>query len=184
MTALQWRRKTIEPGPRLPEARALAARCKSLGGCFIINDDWRVAAAIDADGVHIGRDDGLVSDARIALGPDKILGCSCYNDPELASQALRAGADYIAFGSMYPSTVKPEAVHATLENIQAGRGLVEQPHTGPRAAIVAIGGITIDNAQPVIAAGADSIAMISGLFDAQDIRATASACRELFDNAE
>jgi len=178
MTALQWRRKIIEPSLRLPQARALAALCRDLGVCFIVNDDWRFAAAIDADGVHIGRDDGLAADARIALGPDKLLGCSCYNDPGLAGQALRAGADYVAFGAVYPSAIKPDAVRATLDTIRAGRELVER--AGPRPAVVAIGGITPGNAQAVIAAGADSVAMISGLFGAPDIRAAASACRALF----
>lgn len=189
MTALQWRRKTLAVATRLPEARAIAALCKGLGVCFIVNDDWRFAAAIDADGVHIGRNDGHVSEARIAIGPDKILGCSCYNDVHLAEQALAADADYIAFGAVYPSVVKPDAPRATLDHIKAGHALAaggvhtsgvhtNAPH---KAMVVAIGGITPDNAGPVIAAGADSVAMISGLFQAPDIRAAAAACQALFE---
>ncbi|HEU0229807.1 MAG TPA: thiamine phosphate synthase [Burkholderiaceae bacterium] len=181
MTALQWRRKTIDQADALPQARAVAALCRELGVCFIVNDDWRFAAAIDADGVHIGREDGPLSDARIALGPDKILGCSCYNEPALAEQALRAGADYVAFGAMYPSMVKPGAVRATLDHIHAGRELATQlADAGARAAVIAIGGITPANAAPIVAAGADSIAVISGLFEAPDIRAAAQACSALF----
>jgi thiamine-phosphate pyrophosphorylase len=178
MAALQWRRKTLDASARLPEARRIADLCKRLGVCFIVNDDWRFAAAIDADGVHIGRDDGQVSDARMAIGPDKILGCSCYDSTRLAEQALAAGADYVAFGAVYPSTVKPNAPRVTLDTIKAGHALAAR---GARpATVVAIGGITPDNAGPVIAAGADSIAMISGLFEAPDIRAAAAACRALF----
>lgn len=181
MVALQWRRKTLDPARGLPQARALASLCRELGVCFIVNDDWRFAAAIDADGVHIGRDDGPLSDARVALGPDKILGCSCYNEPALAEQALQAGVDYVAFGAMYPSSIKPDAVHATLDHIRAGHALVTGQAEGEtRASVVAIGGITAANAGPVVAAGADSIALISGLFEAPDIRAAAQACRALF----
>jgi len=182
MVALQWRRKTLQPSLGLPQARAVAALCRNLGVCFIVNDDWRFAAAIDADGVHIGRDDGPLPNARIALGPDKILGCSCYNEPALAEQALRAGVDYVAFGAMYPSSVKPDAVRAAPDHLRAGHELAVQLADGDtRAAVVAIGGITPANAAPVVAAGADSIALISGLFEAPDIRAAAQACRALFE---
>ncbi len=198
MVALQWRRKTATPREADYQARTLAAVCKSLGVVFIINDDWRLALALDADGVHLGREDGALSEARQALGPDKILGCSCYNDPALAQQALAAEVDYIAFGAMYASSVKPDAVRATLGQIRAGRMLVEQNRAArirmertrmsqaradqatPRVAVVAIGGITADNAAPVIRAGADSIALINGLFGAPDIRAAARRCQDLF----
>ena len=181
MTALQWRRKTLPPAEALPQARAVAALCREMGVCFIVNDDWRFAAAIDADGVHIGRDDGPLPDARIALGPDKILGCSCYDEPALAERALRAGVDYVAFGAMYSSTVKPGAVRATLDHVRTGRELATQlADADARAAVVAIGGITPANAAPIVTAGADSIALISGLFEAPDIRAAARACSALF----
>ncbi|TAM88367.1 MAG: thiamine phosphate synthase [Candidimonas sp.] len=182
MVALQWRRKKLAPAQGLPQARALAARCRQLGVCFVVNDDWRFAAAIDADGVHIGRDDGPLSDARVAMGPDKLVGCSCYNEPAMAERALRAGVDYVAFGAMYPSLVKPDSVRATTEHLRAGRELATRLASGGiRAAVVAIGGITAANAAPLIAAGADSIAVISGLFETPDIRAAARACSVLFD---
>jgi thiamine-phosphate pyrophosphorylase len=180
MAALQWRRKTIAAAERLPQAAAIAACCKRLGVVFIVNDDWQLAAAVNADGVHLGRDDGSLAEARLALGTGKIIGCSCYNEPGLAQQAVQGGADYIAFGAMYPSMVKPGAVRAGLGDIRQGRLLAAQTGTAPRVAVVAIGGITADNAAPVIQAGADSIAVISGLFAAGDIRATALRCSQLF----
>ncbi|NYT36179.1 thiamine phosphate synthase [Allopusillimonas soli] len=180
MTALQWRRKNIAPGQRVAQAREVVAQCRTLGVVSIINDDWRLAALVDADGVHLGRDDGSLAEARIALGTDKIIGCSCYNEPALAALALEGGADYVAFGAIYPSSTKPQAVHATLEHIKAGRLLAESRGERPRPSVVAIGGITAENAAAVIHAGADSVAMISALFSSSDIRATAARCSALF----
>ena len=180
MVALQWRRKTIDAAERVSQARAVVDLCRTLDVISIINDDWRLAALVDADGAHLGRDDGSLAEARLAL-EDKIIGCSCYNLPALAAQALKGGADYVAFGAVYPSSIKPDAVRATLEDIEQGRMLVESTRERPRPAVVAIGGIGPDNAAPVIHAGADSIAMISSLFDAQDIRAQAARCASLFE---
>ncbi|GAB2893425.1 thiamine phosphate synthase [Paralcaligenes ginsengisoli] len=181
MAALQWRRKTGTLRERQRQARALAKLCKKRGILFIVNDDWRLAAELDADGVHLGREDGQLAEARLGLGSGKIVGCSCYNDPALAQQALAADVDYIAFGALYPSSIKPEAVRATLEHIRIGRALAEgKTRAGARVAVVAIGGLTADNAAPVIQAGADSIALISGLFGSSRIRATAARCDELF----
>lgn len=180
MKAFQWRRKTATPEAAVEQARQIVERCRELGVLSIINDDWRLAALVDADGVHLGRDDGSLADARVALGPDRIVGCSCYNDPSLAERALLADVDYIAFGAIYPSSVKPEAVRATPEHLQAARRLVDSAES-PRPAVVAIGGITPDNAAPVIHAGADSIAVISGVFLADDIEAAARRCAALFN---
>jgi thiamine-phosphate pyrophosphorylase len=184
MTALQWRRKLGAPADLRAQARAVRDLCLRLGLVLIVNDDWRLAADLDADGAHLGRDDGAVAQARLALGSDKLIGCSCYDQPELAARRLRDDADYIAFGALYPSGVKPDAVRATLDHVRAGRALVEQPATTGgtrRPAVVAIGGITPDNAAPVIQAGADSVAIISALFDAPDIRAAARRFAALFD---
>jgi thiamine-phosphate pyrophosphorylase len=180
MVALQWRRKNISPGDRLPQALAAARRCRELNVVFIVNDDWRLAAQVDADGVHLGREDGSIEAARRALGPGKIIGRSCYNQPGLAQSALQAGADYIAFGAMYPSANKPDAVRATLDHIRQGRFLAQAQRPGLRAAVVAIGGLTADYAGVVVQAGADSIALINGLFEADDIRAAALQCQALF----
>ena len=181
MVALQWRRKTASAESGLAQARQVIQACKQLNVLSIVNDDWRLATLLDADGVHLGRDDGSLAEARQALGPNKIIGCSCYNQPALAAAALEADVDYIAFGAMYPSSVKPDAVRATLEHIEAGRMLAERSHGKPRPAVVAIGGITLENASPVIHAGADSIALISGLFNSSNIQATAAQCSALFN---
>lgn len=180
MRAFQWRRKNVAPDAAIEQARQVVQRCRELGVLSIINDDWRLAALVDADGVHLGRDDGSLADARVALGPGRIIGCSCYNDPGLAERALLADVDYIAFGSMYPSTVKPDAVRALPEHLQQARQIVETAER-PRPAVVAIGGITPDNAAAVVQAGADSVAIISGIFLAPDIEAAARRCAALFD---
>ena len=186
MTALQWRRKHGTAAALRHQAEAVRDLCLRLGLVLIINDDWRLAAELDADGAHLGRDDGAVIQARQALGPDKLIGCSCYDQPALAARRLAETADYIAFGAVYPSSIKPNAPRATLDHIRAGRALVEPPASAapasamPRAAVVAIGGIGPDNAAPVIHAGADSIAVISALFDAPDIQAAARRCASLF----
>lgn len=180
MVAFQLRRKTAEPQAVLEQARQIVQRCRELGVLSIINDDWRLAALVDADGVHLGREDGNLADARVALGPDRIIGCSCYDDPARAERAMLADVDYVAFGAMYPSGVKPEAVRALPEHLRQARRIVDEAHEGSRPAVVAIGGITPDNAAPVIAAGADSIAVISGVFLAPDIQAAARRCADLF----
>ena len=180
MTAFQWRRKTAGPDEAVEQARLVVQRCRELGVLSIINDDWRLAALVDADGVHLGRDDGSLTDARVALGPDRIVGCSCYNEPSLAQRALLADVDYVAFGAVYPSSVKPEAVRATPEHLREARRLVASIGE-PRPAVVAIGGITPENAAAIVEAGADSLAVISGVFHASDIEEAARRCTALFN---
>ncbi|MDN5842358.1 MAG: thiamine phosphate synthase [Alcaligenaceae bacterium] len=179
MAVLQWRRKTGERAAHLAQLDRVHELCQRLGLLLIVNDDWRLAADIDADGVHLGRDDGPIAQARMALGSDKIIGCSCYNVPALARTALDLDIDYIAFGAMYPSRVKPGAAQATLDHIRQGHALT-MTHQ-PRPAVVAIGGLTPENIAPVIQAGADSVAMISGLFEASDVCVAARRCTTLFN---
>jgi thiamine-phosphate pyrophosphorylase len=170
---LQYRHKTASPALRGKQARALAALCRSRGCRFIVNDDVELALAVGADGVHVGRDDPDPRAARERLGPGRLLGVSCYNEIARARAALAAGADYIAVGSMFPSSVKPGAVRAPLALIGEARAATGLP-------VVAIGGITLDNAPQVIAAGAAALAVISALFDAPDITAAARAFTALF----
>jgi thiamine-phosphate pyrophosphorylase len=165
---LQYRRK---PRADAEEARQLAALARQHGVPFIVNDDLELALAVDADGVHLGRDDGDLPAARRAL-PGKLLGASCYDRLELAQRAVRAGADYVAFGSVFPSATKPGAVRAPLELLGAGRAL--------GVPVCAIGGISLQNAPQAIAAGAALLAVISDLFDARDIRARARDYGRLF----
>lgn len=181
MVALQWRRKNLTPSARFDQAQKVVQLCKTLGVVSIINDDWELAANTHADGVHLGRDDGNLTQARHALGPKAVIGCSCYNELDRAEQALRDGADYIAFGALYPSNVKPNAPRATLEHIRQGLELTQKyTHNGKRAAVVTIGGIGPENAAPLIQAGADSIAVITALFEANDVRESARQCTTLF----
>lgn len=178
MVAVQWRRKHGERTDQLAQLERVHTLSQRLGLLLIINDDWRLAADINADGVHLGRTDGSIVQARLALGSEKIIGCSCYNDLELAAEMLRLDVDYIAFGALYSSKVKPDATRVTLDQIRQGRALTLTHH--PRAAVVAIGGLTPDNAAAAIDAGADSIAVISALFEAADIRHAARRCAVLF----
>lgn len=181
MRALQWRRKSLDAHSSRSQAMEINTLCRSLGVLFIVNDDWRLAATIGADGAHLGRNDGDLRQARQELGDSMILGKSCYNDLALAQQAIADGADYIAFGTVYPSSTKPDAVRATFEQIRQGRAIAEAAHhEGTRPGVVVIGGITANNAAPVVQAGADSLAMIQGLFDTPDTYQTALSCRQLF----
>jgi thiamine-phosphate pyrophosphorylase len=170
---LQYRHKTASPALRAEQARALAAVCRGRGCRFIVNDDVELALAVGADGAHVGRDDPDPRAAREQLGPGRLLGVSCYNEIARARAALAAGADYVAVGSMFPSTVKPGAVRAPLALIGEARAVTGLP-------VVAIGGITLDNAPELIAAGAAALAVISALFDAPDITAAARAFTALF----
>ncbi len=175
MRALQLRRKDVPDAVRAEQARALAPLCRELGVVFLINDDWRLALEVDADGAHVGRDDDSLARIRAEAGPDLILGGSSYDDLGRARELLDAGADYIAFGAMFPSRVKPDTVRAPLSVLTEARALVEE-RDAPRPAVVAIGGITPENVALVAAAGADSVAVITGLVEAPAIRAAAAAC--------
>lgn len=157
-----------------PQLRELSARCHAANALFIINDDPGLAAALDADGVHIGTADASLTEARALLGPDKIIGVSCYNRLDLACQAQSQGADYVAFGSFFGSSVKPDAVHAPLELIGEAKRALNIP-------VVAIGGITLENAPLLIQAGVDAVAVISALFSNVDIAATAEKFNQLFE---
>ena len=150
-------------------ARAIVRLAKEFGVPVIINDDVDLAVELDADGAHLGRDDGDLAPARKRL-QGKLLGASCYNDPARAQAAVKAGADYVAFGSVFSSPTKPAAVRAPLK-------LFAEPLGVPLAAI---GGITLENAPQLIAAGADLLAVISDLFDAPDIRQRARDYGKLF----
>jgi len=164
---VQYRAKTLTPAERARQAQALRAVTGEAGALLIVNDDVALARDSGADGVHLGRDDAGVAAARRALGPRMLIGASCYDQLELAERALATGADYIAFGSAYPSPTKPGAVRAPLSLYAEAK----RRFGGP---VVAIGGITAANAAPLVAAGVDALAVISALFDAADPRAAAA----------
>jgi thiamine-phosphate pyrophosphorylase len=170
---LQYRNKTASAALRLTQGRALLALCWEFQVPLIINDHLELALALDADGLHVGGEDGSASEARRRLGPDKILGVSCYGQIDNAHSAVDAGATYVAFGGFYPSKVKPGATRTPIEMLGEAKQALKVP-------IVAIGGITLDNAPALLAAGADSVAVISALFDAPDIRGVAKNFGKLF----
>ncbi len=171
--AVQYRNKSADVARRHEQASELVALCRRFGVPLIVNDDLRLADLTDADGVHLGRDDGSVREARIILGKGKFIGASCYQSLDRAVAAQAAGADYVAFGSFFPSPTKPAAGRAE-------PGLLHEAARAIQLPLVAIGGITLANAPQLLDAGADSLAVLSTLFDAADIRAAAHALNQLF----
>ena len=169
--ALQYRNKHAGAAQRAAEAHALAELCREYGVPLIVNDDVDLALAVGADGVHLGRSDGDLASARARIGA-RLLGASCYDSLDSARRAIAAGADYVAFGSVFASPTKPDAVRAPLSLLRSARVL--------GVPLAAIGGITLENATDVIRAGADCIAVISALFDAPDISGRAHALADLF----
>jgi thiamine-phosphate pyrophosphorylase len=175
-TLVQYRNKISAPGVLREQAAALRSLCAERGALLIVNDSVELARAVDADGVHIGKDDGEAALAREVLGAGKIVGISCYRSLDAARAAQAGGADYVAFGSFFPSTVKPSAVRAPLELLTEGRRVLQVP-------IVAIGGITAENGAALVAAGADALAVISAVFASPDVAAAARAFAPLFETA-
>lgn len=171
---VQYRSKLVDPVLRREQASRLLALCRQARIPLVINDDLALALEIDADGAHLGRDDGDLAGARKALGPARILGASCYGEWARAEAAVAAGVDYVAFGAMFPSSTKPQAPLAPLEMLTRAKAEFDLP-------VAAIGGITLDNAPLLIAAGADLPAVISDVFSAPDPAARAAAYAGLFD---
>jgi len=171
---IQYRDKKHDAGTRLRQASELAGRCHQHGVLFIVNDDADLARRARADGVHLGREDLTVAQARELLGPRAVIGVSCYNELPRALAAEAAGADYVAFGRFFPSRTKPQAVPAGLDLLRDARRKLRIP-------IVAIGGITPENGASLIAAGADALAVIEGVFGQTDVRAAAGRYAQLFN---
>jgi thiamine-phosphate pyrophosphorylase len=169
---LQYRSKSSDQTLKLAQARALQQLCHQAGALFIINDDVALALQLKADGVHLGECDGSLQAARKVLGPDYVIGASCYGNVELARQACRDGVDYLAFGAVHASVSKPEAAVVPLSLFSPSHQL--------GLPLVAIGGITLENAAAVIAAGADSIAVINALYAAEDPYEAARSLNGLF----
>jgi thiamine-phosphate pyrophosphorylase len=170
---VQYRDKSADRHRRLDEGNALLELCHGHGVLLIINDDVVLATEVGADGVHLGRDDGRIEDARVRLGPRAVIGVSCYDSLERAVQAAHDGADYVAFGSFFGSVNKPTAVRAPLTLLVEARRRLDIP-------LCAIGGITPQNGAELVAAGADMLAAISGVFATADVELSAKAYSELF----
>ena len=169
---LQYRNKAANAALRREQARALQAACRRHGVPLVVNDDTALARAVGAAGVHLGVNDGDLAATRQALGAGAIMGASCYNRIDLARQAAAAGASYVGFGAFFPSITKPHAPRAQLQQLHdsADLGL-------PR---VAIGGLSPDNARCVVDAGADLLAVVSGVYAAPDPVAALRAYQSLF----
>jgi thiamine-phosphate pyrophosphorylase len=172
---LQYRCKNPDFTFRLSQARRLKMLCQQHSVSFIVNDDVELAAQVQADGVHLGREDAEISTARARLGRSTLIGASCYDDLGRAGTAVTAGADYLAFGSFFRSSVKPGAVRPSLD-------LLTQARRRWRLPLVAIGGITPENAPKVIEAGADAVAVITAIFSSSDPRESARSIARLFDH--
>ncbi len=163
---LQYRNKTAGAALCLEQAGALRELTHEFSVPLIINDDAMLAQQVAADGVHLGGDDGSITEARILLGQGKFIGVSCYNRIALARAAVQQGADYVAFGSFFASMVKPDAVVASPDLLRQARRETAIP-------LVAIGGITLQNGAQLLESGADALAVISAIFGAADIQGAA-----------
>ncbi|MFJ2384769.1 thiamine phosphate synthase [Pseudomonas protegens] len=177
VTLLQYRDKSDDQARRLREAETLLALCERYKTRLIINDDAELAARIGA-GVHLGQTDGPLTPARALLGRQAIIGATCHSQLPLAEQAAKEGASYVAFGRFFNSTTKPGAPAASLELLDQARASLHLP-------ICVIGGITLDNAAPLVNHGADLLAVVHGLFgaeSAEEVTRRARAFNALFNS--
>ena len=172
---IQYRDKSDDEERRRGEASRLVRLCRRHGVPMIVNDDVELALEADADGVHIGRDDAELADVRARLGGDFIVGVSCYDDAARAVLAERRGADYVAFGAMFPSATKPTASRASMATIESARRRIGVP-------IAAIGGITPENGASLLSAGVDMLAVVRGVFGHEDPAEAARRFARLFEH--
>jgi thiamine-phosphate pyrophosphorylase len=170
---IQYRNKMAGARQKLAEARQLKELCEQQQRLLIINDDVELAMAVDADGVHIGQSDMALANARKLLGNNKIIGVTCNNQLPWAIEARRQGADYIALGRFFSSNTKPDAPAASIDLLTQARQQLDIP-------IVAIGGITAANAQQLIEAGADMLAVIHAIFAQPNIKTAAEQIQQHF----
>ncbi len=170
---IQYRHKTASPTLRHEQAGQLQALCRKYGRPFIVNDFVDLCMALDADGILVGGTDMAVAQVRAAVGPTKIVGASCYGSLDLAREAYRAGASYVAFGGFYPSRVKKYEVSTSPAIVTQARTEIPVPN-------VVIGGMTQENAAPLVALGTDMVAAISSVYLADDPEAAARRFAALF----
>ncbi len=170
---IQYRNKTANEQQQLDEAQALQALCQKYQRLFIINDDVSLALTVNADGVHLGQTDSSIHSAREQLGKEKIIGITCHSDLTAAKKAQQQGANYVAFGRFYPSHTKPAAPPAEIDILHQAKAQLQLP-------VVAIGGVTIENAPTLINAGADMLAVIHAVFAQDNIKQSAQNFSQLF----
>jgi len=173
VAAVQYRNKTANESLRREQAHSLALLCRTARVPFIVNDHLQLAVDLEADGLHLGGEDGNILEARKQLGPRRILGVSCYSSVSTALAAIAAGANYVAFGSMFESPTKPHALRAPLSIFAQARA------AGIRAPMVGIGGITLDNISILVAAGAQAAAVIGALFGGSDLNGVQARAKAL-----
>lgn len=171
---IQYRHKTADADLRKEQAAALLKLCRRHGKPFIVNDYVELCVELDADGVHVGGTDREVDEVRTAVGPDKIVGASCYGSLELARAAHAKGASYVAFGGFYPSRVKKYEVATPPSIVAESKASIELP-------VVVIGGMTHENAKPLVAHGADMVAVISSVYMSEDVQDSAVRFSQLFE---
>ncbi len=171
---IQYRDKTTKLALRIQQAQAINQLCKRFQIPFIINDDIELAQQVGANGVHLGKNDTKLAIARQKLGKQAIIGVSCYNQITLAQQAINGGANYVAFGRFFASQTKAEAVSCSIATLHQARKILACP-------IVAIGGITPNNGKVLLEAGANSLAVIQGVFGQKNVRYAAQKYSCLFD---
>lgn len=170
---LQYRNKAANHKLQTQQARELLPLCRQYNVPLIINDSVKLCLTLDADGVHLGADDGNLAEVRARLGASKILGASCYNRFDFALAAEKSGANYVAFGACFASSTKPNAPVAGLDLFMRAKKELKIP-------CVAIGGITLENSAKIIESGADAIAVIGALFNAADIAKTSQQFTQMF----
>ena len=170
---VQYRSKIHDRDVKMQQCAAILRLCREYDVPCIVNDDVEMCHILEADGVHLGENDDNIAEVRRILGEDAIIGSSCYDQLDRAKQAQKEGATYVAFGAMFPTPTKPNAPRATLELLREAKSEIEIP-------IVAIGGITVNNAHDVIEAGADAIAVITSLYESNSIKETAETFLKMF----
>jgi len=171
---IQYREKQHPAELQQEQASKIKLLCEEYGVMLLINDDVSLAEAIEADGVHLGQDDTSLYEARRRLGREAIIGISCYNQLDLARQAEEEGADYVAFGRFFPSSSKPNAVQADVDLLKQALSELSIP-------VTCIGGITPDNAKLLVSAGADMLAVIEGVFGAENIAEASRQITRMFN---
>ena len=170
---VQYRSKIHDRAVKIQQCAAILRLYREYGVPCIVNDDAEMCRILEADGVHLGENDDNIAEVRRILGEDAIIGSSCYDQLDRAKQAQKEGASYVAFGAMFPTPTKPNALRATLELLREAKSEIEIP-------IVAIGGITVNNAHDVIEAGVDAIAVITSLYESNSIKETAETFLKMF----
>jgi len=170
---VQYRSKILNRDVKMQQCAAILRICREYDIPCIVNDDVEMCRVLEADGVHLGENDDNIAEVRRILGEDSIIGSSCYDQLNRAKQAQKEGASYVAFGAVFPTPTKPNAPRATLELLREAKSEIQIP-------IVAIGGITMNNAHDVIETGIDAIAVITSLYESNSIKETAETFSQMF----